>query len=140
MNPDLSVLAVIVLLLTCTVLLNTLIFKPVLRVMGARERAVRDSRELAESAAQKAAAAAVEYDRTLGLARADVYRQMDDTRRAALEQRATLLAQTRTDVEHELAQATQRVQAQSSEARARLEQQVGDLAGDILKRVLGRAS
>lgn len=140
MNPDLSVLGVVVLLLTCTVLLNTLIFKPVLRVMGARERAVRDSRELAESAAQKATAAAAQYDRTLGLARADVYRQMDDTRRAALEQRATLLAQTRTDVEQELAQATQRVRAQSSEARAKLEQQVGDLAGDIVKRVLGRAS
>jgi F-type H+-transporting ATPase subunit b len=138
--PDSSVFVVIALVLACTVVLNTLIFRPILRVVNERSRAVRDARELADSAAQKAAAAADEYDRTLSAARTDVYRHMDETRRAALDERAELLAATRGEVERELGDATARVREQSSAARASLDQQAGDLAGAIVERVLGRAS
>ena len=74
MIPDLSVLWVIALLLLCVVVLNTLIFKPILHVSESRARAVRDARELAASAAQKATDASARFDKTLGAARADVYR------------------------------------------------------------------
>ncbi|MGE0041433.1 MAG: ATP synthase F0 subunit B [Vicinamibacterales bacterium] len=140
MIPDSSVVVVIALVLACTVVLNTLIFKPILRVMNERSGAVRDARELADSAAQKAAAAASEYDRTLTAARTDVYRQMDEKRRVALDERAALLAATRGEVERELGEATARVRAQSAAAQASLDQQAGDLAGAIVERVLGRAS
>ncbi|MGE3276018.1 MAG: ATP synthase F0 subunit B [Vicinamibacterales bacterium] len=140
MNPDSSVFLVIALVLVSTVLLNTLIFQPILRVMNQRAGAVRDARELADSAAKKAADAAAEYDRTLTAARTDVYRQMDEKRRAALDSRASLLAATRRDVEQELASATARVREQSSAARQSIDQQAGELAGAIVERVLGRAS
>ena len=61
MIPDISTLWVVFFLLLCTVLLNTLIFKPILKVIEQRTAAVRGARELAESAATKAAAAAAEY-------------------------------------------------------------------------------
>lgn len=140
MTPDLSVLVVIALVLMCAALLNALIFQPVLRVMEQRERAVTDARELAESASQKAAAAQEQYARTLTAARGEVYQQMDETRRAALERRAAALTSTRADVERELVAARATVAAQSAEARARLEREAGDLAGVITGRVLGRAS
>lgn len=140
MIPDSSVVVVIALVLACTVVLNTLIFKPILRVMNERSGAVREARELADSAAQKAAAAASEYDRTLTAARTDVYTQMDEKRRVALDERAALLAATRGDVERELGDATARVREQSAAAQASLDQQAGDLAGAIVERVLGRAS
>ena len=41
MLPDLSVLWVIFFVLVLTVLLNRLLFKPLLRVMGEREHAIR---------------------------------------------------------------------------------------------------
>lgn len=140
MTPDLTVFVVIALVLTCVALLNALIFQPVLRVMDQRERAVTDARELAESASQKATAAQGEYARTLAAARAEVYQQMDETRRAALEKRAAALSAARHDVERELATARDTVAAQSAEARARLDREAGDLAGVIVGRVLGRAS
>lgn len=141
MTPDLtSVAVVIALLLLCTVLLNVLVFQPILRVAGERAQAVTGARELAESAAQKAATAAAEYDRTLGAARADLYRQMDDKRRTALDARATVLAQTRAIVEQELSQARVQVAEQSAAARASLDRDAGNLAGAIVERVLGRAS
>jgi F-type H+-transporting ATPase subunit b len=138
--PDLSVLIVIALVLTCTALLNRLIFKPVLAVMDQRERAVRDAKELAESASQKATLASEEYDRTLTAARRDVYREMDEKRRAALEERGALLAATKADVERELSDAVAQLSEQTSAARARLQQDVDGLAAAIMTRVLGRAS
>jgi F-type H+-transporting ATPase subunit b len=135
-----GVLAVIALVLLCTMVLQTLVFQPVLRVMEQRARAVTEARELAESSAQKARAAASDYDRTLTGARSDVYRQMDEKRRAALEHRAALVAATRADVEREIAEARLRVIEQSTEARAQIDRDAVELAAAIERRVLGRAS
>jgi F-type H+-transporting ATPase subunit b len=138
--PDLSALWVIAFLLLTTYLLNTLIFQPILKVIEARNKAVTDARDLAQSAAERATAANTEYTQKLNAARSDVYRQMDDKRRVAMEQRAALLAETRSGVERELTEATTRVKQQATEARARLDREADTLAGAIVTRVLGRAS
>lgn len=140
MIPDLSVLWVIALLLTCVVVVNNLIFKPILAVSESRARAVRDARELAASAARKAAAASEQFDRTLASARGDVYKQMDDARRAALDKRAVLLADTKREVEASLADATSRLDSQAAAARAALDGEATAIAGDIVNRVLGRTA
>jgi F-type H+-transporting ATPase subunit b len=140
MNLDLSALWVVFFLLLCTFLLNRLIFQPILQVIDQRTKAVRGARELAESASTKAAAAGAEYDQKLNAARAEVYKQIDDTRRAALDQRAQLLAETRQTVERETQSATARVAQESEAARAMLDRDASDLANAIVTRVLDRAS
>lgn len=140
MTPDLSTLWVVFFLLLCTVLLNTLIFKPLLQAVDQRSGAVRDARELAESASRKARDASAQYDRTLNAARTEVYTHLDETRRAALEKRAALLARTRAEVEHESHAALARVQQDSAAAREALDREAATLAGAIVTRVLGRAS
>ena len=140
MIPDISTLWVVFFLLLCTYVLNTLVFKPILQVIDARSNAVRDARELADSAASKATSAAAEYDRTLNAARADVYGQMDDMRKAALDKRAALLNETRATIGQELSTATARVRQESAEANATLDRDASTLAGAIVARVLGRAS
>jgi len=139
LTPDITTLWVVGFLLLCTFLLNTLVFQPILRVIDARATAVRSAKELADSAAQKATAAAAEYDRTLNAARAELYGQMDDMRKAALDKRAGLLATTRATVDHELKTAGERVRQESTEARAALDRDASNLAGAIVSRVLGRA-
>jgi F-type H+-transporting ATPase subunit b len=138
--PDLSALWVIAFLLLTTYLLNTLIFQPILKVIEARNKAVSDARDLAQSAAERATAANTEYSQKLNAARSDVYRQMDEKRRLAMDQRAALLTETRAGVERELADATARVQQQASDARNTLDREADALAGAIVSRVLGRAS
>jgi F-type H+-transporting ATPase subunit b len=140
MALDISTLWVVFLLFLCTFLLNTLIFQPILKVIDARTTAVRGARELAESASSKAAAAAAEYDTKLNAARADVYRQIDETRRAALDKRSALITDTRQTVERETQSATARVSQESAEARAALDRDAADLANAIVSRVLDRAS
>jgi len=138
--PDLSVLWVIALLMLCVFVLNTLIFKPILHVIESRTGAVRDARELAASATQKAAQATEQFDRTLGSARAEVYKQMDDARRTALDKRAAIMADTKREAETALADATSRLTSQASAARAALESEANNLAGEIVNRVLGRTA
>ncbi len=140
MIPDLSALWVIAFLLSCTFLLNALIFQPILRVIEARQKAVADAQTLAQSASDRATAAANEYKQTLNEARSEVYRQMDDTRRAALDKRAALLGETRAAVERELQDAAAQLEQQAVEARAGLDRDAQSLAGAIVSRVLGRAS
>ena len=140
MIPDLSALWVIFFLLLTTFLLNTLIFQPILKVIEARNKAVTDARNLAESAAARATAANTEYAQKLNAARSEVYRQMDEKRRAAMDKRAALLTETRASVERELTDATSRVQQQAADARATLDREAESLAGAIVSRVLGRAS
>ena len=138
LTPDITALWVVGFLLLCTYLLNALVFTPILRVIDERATAVRGARELADSAAQRAAAAAAEYDQKLNTARAEIYGQMDDMRKAALDKRAELLAATRATVGQELSAATSRVQQESTEARAALDRDASSLAGAIVSRVLGR--
>jgi F-type H+-transporting ATPase subunit b len=140
LTPDITTLWVVGFLLLCTFLLNTMVFQPILRIIDARATAVRGAKELAESAAQKATAAAAEYDQKLNAARGEVYGQMDDMRKSALDKRATLLADTRSTVEQELSAAKARVQQESKEARAALDRDASTLAGAIVSRVLGRAT
>jgi F-type H+-transporting ATPase subunit b len=136
--PDLSVVWVIVLVLTLSVILDRLLLRPTTRVMQEREGAIRSARELAEASRARAQAAADEFEARTRAARGDVYRQMDEKRRAALERRAALVADTRREVEQSLRDATQRLQKQAAAARAQLERDSDILATTIVERVLGR--
>jgi F-type H+-transporting ATPase subunit b len=136
--PDLSVIWVIVFVLLLSVLLDRLLLRPITRVMTEREGAIRSARDLAESSRAKAQAAADEFDGRTRAARADVYRQMDEKRRVALDRRLALVADTRHQIERTMSEATAKVAAQSSAARAQLERDSDALAGTIVERVLGR--
>ena len=138
MLPDLSVVWVIGFVLVLTVVLDRLLLRPVTRIMKAREDAIGSARELAETSRARAQAAMDEFDAKTRAARAEVYRQMEDNRRAALATRAELVAATRGEVERSMGEAAVRLQAQAVAARAQLERDADVLAGSIVERVLGR--
>ena len=140
MIPDITVLWVILFVLTTIVLLNALVFKPILSVIEARLKAVSDARELAESASARAREAAAEYSEKLNAARGEVYGEMDAKRRVALDERAALVGETKAIVERELVEATTRVQQEAAAARASLDREADVMADAIVTRVLGRAS
>ena len=77
MLPDLSVLWVIALVLLLTVVLQQLFFKPLLRVIHAREDAAQSARALAERSAAEARRASEEFDAKTTAARAAFDRELD---------------------------------------------------------------
>lgn len=138
MLPDLSVVWVILFVLLLTVIVDRLLLRPVLRVMQAREEAIRSARELAERSANEARAAAAEFEQKTTAARADIYKQMDEMRRAALSERAEIMARTRAEADAEVAAASNRLKAETEDARRRLEADADALGGIVAERILGR--
>lgn len=138
MIPDLSVAWVIGFVLVLSVVLDRLLLRPLTRVMSAREGAIRAARELAESSRARAQAATEELEAKTRAARAELYRQMDEKRRSALERRAVLVADTRREIEKSTTEATERLRTQAAAARGQLERDAGQLATTIVERVLGR--
>jgi F-type H+-transporting ATPase subunit b len=136
--PDLSVLFVILFVLSSIAVLNALVFKPLVRIMEQRESAIRSARELAEKSAAEAQAATAEFEAKTRAARAEVYREMDDARRAGLARRADLLEETRREAEARVADARAQLRADTEEARRRLETDAEALGGAIVDRVLDR--
>jgi len=136
--PNLSVIFVILAVVILAFALDRVLFKPLLRVMRERENAVKSAVELAETAAAKAQAATAEFDAKLTAARTDIYKQMDERRKAADGYRTELVAKTRADVDAQLADAKSALQKQADQARASLDKDAETLGKEIADKVLGR--
>jgi F-type H+-transporting ATPase subunit b len=136
--PNLSVLWVIFFVLLLTVILDRLLFRPLLRTIAQRETAIRSARELAERSANEARAATAEFEQRTSVARAEIYKQMDEMRRAALAERADILAATRAEAEAGIAAASATLQAEAEEARKRLTADADALGQAAAERILGR--
>ena len=138
MIPDLSVLWVVFFVLLLTAIVNSLIFKPLLRVMDARADAIAKAKHLAQEAADKANAAVALYETKTGEARAQVYAEMDAARKAALDRRAELLALTRKEADETRADAAARIKTAADSASAQLSSDARSLSQAIVDRVLDR--
>ena len=140
MLPNLSVVFVIFAVVLLAFVLDRVLFKPLLRVMRERDTAIKSALQLAESATAKARAASAEFDANVTAARTDLYRQMDERRKAAEGYRNELMTKTRADVDEQLANAKAELEAQTAQARATLDQDAEQLGRDIAAKVLGRQS
>jgi F-type H+-transporting ATPase subunit b len=138
--PDLSVLWVIGFVLLLVVLLDRLLFGPLQRIMRDRRNAVDSARQLADESAARAAAAAAEFDEKTNAARSEIYRQMDEQRRTALDRRSELIAATRHEAETSIAEGRARVRAEADAARDALARDAESLGSAIVDRVLSRKS
>jgi F-type H+-transporting ATPase subunit b len=136
--PDLSVFWVVFFVLLLTLILDRLFFRPLLAIIKQREDAVGSAKALADQAAAEARRATEEFDRQTASARAEVYRQMDEMRRAALDDRAALVDTTRKETEAALAQARADLARDVADARARLDKDADTLAADAASQILGR--
>jgi F-type H+-transporting ATPase subunit b len=138
MLPNLSVLWVIFFILVLTFVVDRLLLKPVLGVIRRREDAIESARELARRSATEAQAASAEFERKTGAARAEMYREMDEMRRAALGRRAEIVGETRAEAEAQVAEAITRLDAETAEARRKLEIDAQALGAAAAEKILGR--
>ncbi|HTV02745.1 MAG TPA: ATP synthase F0 subunit B [Luteitalea sp.] len=138
MLPDLSVLWVIAIVLLLTVVLQQLFFKPLLRVIHAREDAVQSARALAERSAAEARRAGEEFDAKTTAARAVFYRELDDMRKQGQDERTSMLASARAQADQELSDARQTLTTEATQARAQLQQDAQRLGDELADRLAGR--
>ena len=138
MELNLSLLWVVFFVLVLTFAINRLLLKPLTETMQKRQLAIDSARALAERAALEARSATDEFERKTAAARAEVYRQMDDMRRVANDERARLLDETRAEAAAALAEATAKLQDDTARARATLRADAESLGNEAASRILGR--
>ena len=138
MDLNLSLFWVIAFVLVLAWTLERTLIKPLTRVMQEREQALASARELAESATQRAAAAAREFEEKRAEARTDIFKQMDKMRQDLLAHREDTLQKARIEADAAFKEASTRLSAQTEDARAQLEHDAQALGIAVAEQMLDR--
>ncbi|HUI75437.1 MAG TPA: ATP synthase F0 subunit B [Candidatus Acidoferrum sp.] len=115
---------------------RTIFFKPLLAVMAEREARTAGAQKEAEAAQAAAAEKVQKYQDALKDARARVYAEQEAARKVVLDERAALLKDARAKAAGEVDTAKTRIEADLAAARRQIETAVGQLASEIVRRVL----
>ena len=126
-QPDGSLIFVLVLFIIFVFVLNRILFKPIGRVLDERETLTEGARTEARAATRRYQTELADYEARIRQARAESYKQLEQQRAAALEERRQLIEQAKTEIA-----------GQAVSARASLEVEARQIAAQISRTVLGR--
>jgi F-type H+-transporting ATPase subunit b len=126
--------AVIVLLFY--IIMRSIFFQPLLKVMAERDARTIGAQKAAEAAQAAAAEKVRQYEEALRQARAKVYAEQEADRRKLMEERAASLKDARGKAEAEVNTAKERVAGEFASAKKEIEAITGQLAAEIARRVL----
>ena len=111
-------------------------FNPISRVVAERGKRIEGARHEAQELRKNAQEKTRAYQDALRKARAELFRQQEATRRAALDERSAALQQARLRANEEIQAAKRRIGAEIDAARAELETSSSQLAGEIARAIL----
>lgn len=132
----LGAVPVIVVVLVFYVVLRSLFFQPILKVMAERQARTLGAQKAAEAAQALAAAKGKQYEEALRQAKAKVYLEQEAERKKLLDERTALLKDARSKSSLEVSQAKERVAGELQSAKKDIETMAAQLALEIARRVL----
>ena len=118
--------------------LYPLLFKPWLATRERREGAITGTMQAAEELRAEAERVGADYDARLADVRGRAAAVRSEAIKAATDERARRLADSRTAANDDLATLRDRLVKQTEAARATLSARVDELANDIAAKILGR--
>src|SRR5438874_1108433 len=136
--PDGTLLLHILIILVMIFVLNATLYKPINRILEAREKRTKGRLSEAEEIIKSVNGKLSDYERQLRQARGEAYAFAESQRGAAMKERQEKLNQLRQDVAESTAKEKEGIQHQAEEARGTLETDSRRLAREIGARVLGR--
>ena len=136
--PDGTLLLHILIILVMVYVLNATLFKPINRILEAREQRTRGRLTEAEEILRNISEKLSEYERTLRQARGEAYSLAEHERAGAMQQRQLKLNEMRQQLSEAIAKEKESIQRQAEAARALLEVESRRLAREIGSRVLSR--
>jgi len=117
-------------------ILRAVFFKPLLKVMAERETRSIGAQKAAVTAQAVAAEKVEHYREMLKQARAQVYAEQEAARKKLLDERNAQVKAARTKAAAEVDAAKARIGAEAAVARRDLEAGIGQLAAEIVSRIL----
>ena len=137
-NPDGSLVFVLLLFLLFVFVMNRLLFRPIGRILDQRQTLTVGAANDARAAARRYEMRLNEYEATIRQARAESYKRLEAQRAAALEARRLVVEAAKQQTTAEIAQAKAEVQRQAEQARTTLATESQQIAEDISRTILGR--
>lgn len=116
--------------------LKRVFFGPLDGVLAKRREATEGAREAAESALRLASEKAAGYEAALNDARADIFRDQEETRKRWLADQARYVEESRVQAQELIARAKVEIAGDTEAARHELESVSGALATQLSQRVL----
>ena len=136
--PDGTLILHVIIILVMVFVLNATLYKPINRILEAREKRTRgrmsEAQEIMTDVSQKLA----NYEKQLRQARAEAFARSEQDRTAAMQARQQKLNEMREQLSASITQEKQVIAEQAAGARASLEDESRRIASDISSRVLGR--
>src|ERR1700694_3747766 len=134
--PDGTLLFHVLLILVMVYVLNATLFKPINRILEAREKRTRGRLTEAEEILRSVSEKLSEYERALRQARGEAYSLAEHERAGAMQARQLKLTEMRQHLAKSIAKEKQAIQRQAEEARVLLEVESHRIAREIGSRVL----
>jgi F-type H+-transporting ATPase subunit b len=126
--------AVIVLLFY--IIMRSIFFQPLLKVMAERDARTIGAQKAAEAAQAAAAEKVRQYEEALRQARAKVYAEQEAERRKLMDERAATLKDARAKADAEVNAAKAHVVGEFAGAKKEIEAITAQLAAEIARRIL----
>ena len=126
--------------LTLMVLLNQLLFKPMVRLLDERKRRTEGRRQAAAQAEAEAEGAWTDYQKKIQDARAEAERVRGELVRQGEGERNRIVAAASAEAEKTVATVRAQVTAEARQAQAVLQAEAATLAASIAQTILGRSA
>lgn len=138
--PDGTIVIHIALILLMIFILNRTLFRPVNRILAAREERTKGRSGEAQNILQEVEANLSKYERTLREARAEGYQLLERERAEALRLRQEQVVAVREGLQQTLEGQKRELEAQAGSARQTLQQRAREMAAGISARILHRTA
>jgi len=136
--PDGTLLLHILIILVMVYVLNATLFKPINRILAAREKRTRGRLSEAEEILRSVSEKLAEYEHSLRQARGEAYSFTEHERAGAMQERQAKLNQMRHELADSIAREKEAISGQAEEARTLLDAESRRIASEIGSRVLSR--
>ena len=137
-NPDGSLVFVLLLFLLFVFVMNRLLFRPVSRILDERQTLTVGAANEARAAARRYENKLDEYEATLRQARAESYKKLEAGRALALDERRQVIEAAKQQTAEEIARAKVKIERQAASARTTVDTESRQVAEQILRTILGR--
>ncbi len=120
------------------ILLNAIIFKPILRILDERKEKVEGTLNEARLLTEKAEELMAEYERKMAEARQQALQMVNEGRLQAIEEQRGILARAKEEAEEQLTKLKENIEREKEEASGALERFAQVLSISIAERLLER--
>ncbi len=135
----LTILAHMGLFLVMVIFLNSMLFKPMLKIMEEREKKIGGNKKLAEESECRAEEIISEYEAKIADAKKEANKERDKVRSAAEAEEDKMIKAAREKAGDMIADLREKISVEYKEAEGLLQAQSREMGKEVAQKILGRA-